>query len=500
MQKDFEKDGYFFNVEDARKEAMENNDVFEGHPTIYGKQICYYNAEERVEGLPENCIWVPLENFYNFFFTTKYRTPKKIVIYKDDFENTWESQILSDQLIDILNLAIKDREKLVDLYIEENKNLKPDFKDEKLRIFIPTSRYTTVMQYVSKAIYEVLKEYENYEVELFIEETEFESESDLLPLLVAYNRFNPHILININHFNNEFLGEDVFNFIWFQDTMPIITNKEEIKKRKRDFTYSLMSGVKDRLIEKGIDCRIQEFCINKSIFNFLPNIKKEAKIVFIGSSYKNNMNSYLNSYCGIHEEIDDYKKDLIINECLEHYKKDGIFSNIFEISISSKYDVSIEYIHNYIVPLVIRDYSLIELVKMNINYKIEIYGWGWKDYAILKPYYKDILEYGEEICKVYNTATYALVAHPNYIVQQRTLESAASNCIPIAYDSRISNYSEVFLFEDNLVLFQNLKELENILKKKPISIDLKPIVEHYSYDSFIKKIIKQVTSTLNDDL
>lgn len=499
MEKKFSEDSYFFNVEEAKKESLKNNDVFQDHPSIFGKQICYYNADEKVDGLPENCIWVSLENFYNFFSTTKYRLPTKVVISENDLDDPAERELLCTQLYTILNIAINSRNNLLETYIQENKKLKLDFKDKKLRVFISTSRYTTVMQYVSRAIYEAFEQNEHYEVKFFIEETLFEPINDMLPTLVEYHNFNPHIVININHFNNEFLNEDVFNFIWFQDSMPIVTNENSIFKRKRDFVYSLLPGIKNKLEEKGIESKLQEFCINRSIFKIIPSIKKEKKIVFIGSSYRDNMNSYLNVIGDLKEEIEDNKKDLIIGECLEHYKQNGIFENIFQHALSSKYNISIEYIHNYILPLVIRDYTLLELVKMSIDYEIEVYGLGWDKYESLKPYYKGVLEYGEEICRIYNSATYALVAHSNYIVQQRTLESAASNCIPIAYDSRLSNPSETFLFENNLLLFQNLKDLERILKKEPIKINLEPIVEYYSYDNFIKKITTQIENTLNED-
>ena len=173
--KEFGQDSYFFNVHDAIEEAKKNKFVNVGHPTIFGKQLCYYNADEKVEDLPENCIFVPLEKFYNFFHTTRYRLPKRVVVYNDDFDNPMEAKLLSDQLVEILEIAKNDRNKLVDLYLQENIDLKPNFKDEKLRIFIPTSRITIVMQYVSKAIYEVLKQNDKYDVKLFIEETEFES-------------------------------------------------------------------------------------------------------------------------------------------------------------------------------------------------------------------------------------------------------------------------------------------------------------------------------------
>ncbi len=56
MKKEFSQDTYFYNVLDAIKEAQNSNDFNLGHPTVFGKQICYYNADEKVEGLPDNCI------------------------------------------------------------------------------------------------------------------------------------------------------------------------------------------------------------------------------------------------------------------------------------------------------------------------------------------------------------------------------------------------------------------------------------------------------------
>lgn len=91
MNKQFSQDTYFYNVIDAIKESKEDNDVYLGHPTIFGKQICYYNADKKVDELPENCIFVPLENFYNYFSNTKNRLPKRLVICKDDLE---ENEIL----------------------------------------------------------------------------------------------------------------------------------------------------------------------------------------------------------------------------------------------------------------------------------------------------------------------------------------------------------------------------------------------------------------------
>ena len=120
MEKKFSQDTYFYNVIDAIKESKEDNYVYLGHPTIFGKQICYYHAEEKVDWLPENCIFVSLENFYNYFSNTKYRLPKRLVIYKDDLK---ESEILLDAIETTINIIKNERKQLEAVYLKEIKNL-----------------------------------------------------------------------------------------------------------------------------------------------------------------------------------------------------------------------------------------------------------------------------------------------------------------------------------------------------------------------------------------
>ena len=477
MQKEFHQDSYFFNVEDAKKEALKNNDVFDGHPTIFGKQICYYNADEKVDGLPESCIWVPLENFYNFFFTTKYRMPKRVVIYDDDFEDPIHSELLSEQLISILNLAINDREKLIDLYFEENKRLKPNFEDQKLRIFIPASRYTTVMQYISKAIYEVLKDNENYEVKLFISESGFESADNLLPLLVEYNNFNPHIIININSIL-PFCNEDVFNFIWFQDPMPFILSEEEYKKRKREYFFSLISSFDKYFERKKIPYERQSFAINDNIFKVNDKIKREDKIVFIGSSYANIVKPY-----NLEPEL--------IDELKEHLEIGLEFDDVYIEEILQKYKINKDILIQKVIPYIVRDFSVIWLCQSDLSkkYKIEVYGWGWETYSEILPYYKGELAYGQALVDVYSSAKYTLAPHSDYIIQQRVLESMSCGCQPILYDCRMKDrppyYEEILIYyKSKAQLLESFNECH--------SDKFKELVEKFTYKTFVEKILNIV--------
>lgn len=483
MKKEFANDSYFFNVEDAKKEALKNNDVFVGHPTIFGKQICYYNSEEKVEGLPDNCIWVPLENFYNFFYTTRYRLPTKLVIYYDDFGNPIESHILKDQLINILKLAINDRSNLVKLYIEENKKLKPNSSDEKLRIFIPASRYTTVMQYVSKAIYEVLKQNENYEVMLHIDKNEFESMTDLLSLVVEYHNFNPHIVININHIL-PFCNESVFNFVWFQDPMPFIMSEEKYIKMKREYFFSLTSFYDKCFERKEIPYERQRFAINENVFKVNDKIKREDKIVFIGSSYSNIVKPY-----NLEPEL--------INELKEHLEEGLEFDDIYVEEILEKYEIKKDILIQKVIPFIVRDFSVIWLCQSELSkqYKIEVYGWGWEIYPEVSPLYKGELSYGEALVDVYSSAKYTLAPHSDYIIQQRVLESVSCGCQPILYDCKIKDTPPYH--EDTLIYYKSKAQLLDSFNNCNKD-NFKSFIEKFTYKTFVEKILNIVESEKNE--
>ncbi len=483
MQKQFYQDSYFFNVEDAIKEAMQNNEVFQEHPTIFGRQICYYNADEKVEGLPQSCIWVSLENFYNFFLTTKYRLPTRIVFKDNDFQSPLESQLLSDRLINVLNLVKEERKKLIELYAEENKNLKPDFKDEKLRVFLPASRYTTVMQYVSKAICEAFKQNKNYEVKLFIEETEFESDDEPLSLLVEYHNFNPHIVININHIV-PFCNEDVFNFIWFQDPMPFMLNENEYKKEKREYFFSLISSFDKYFERKKIPYERQSFAINDNIFKVNDKIKREDKIVFIGSSYANIVKSY-----NLESEL--------IDELKEHLEIGLEFDDVYIEEILQKYKVNRDILIQKVIPYIVRDFSVIWLCESELlkKYKIEVYGWGWEVYPQTATFYKGELSYGQALVDVYSSAKYTLAPHSDYIIQQRVLESVSCGCQPILYDCKIKDTPPYH--EDTLIYYKSKAQLLNSFNNCNKD-NFKSFIEKFTYKTFVEKILNIVERKKNE--
>lgn len=496
-------DIYFFDAQTALKTALEQNPTRTSNPKIDGLQICYYNAEMPLENAPENCIFVPLENVYNYFITTKNRFPSNLS-YVNTSYTVEEQKELSQAFDDILKTARLTRSQFVAEYVKEIEQFKPDFSEKPLRVFIPASRETTVMQYVANNIAEAFKKLD-YDVHFFIEDNAMQGSGDALPYYHAIHEAKPHIIISINHFNNTFLHDDVFNVIWFQDPMPVLsdTSNEVIKHRKRDLVFNLSKVIEGLLDKKNVSSRLQPFCVNQNLFKINPKIEKKDKIVFIGGSYKENYGPYQTSCKNLSQEhmnlIGEEATNQIISDFSDHYKKNGVFSPELIQFFARKYNRPLNLIEKYVIPLVIRDITILELCKMDIPYEIEVYGWGWEKYEELKPYYKGPLNYGEDISNVYNSATYGIVSHPDYIIQQRTLECAASGCIPIVYDSRYFKTCEPPFYEDNLIFYQSLNELETLLQNKPTVNNMDNLINDHNYVYFVENIQKLIDESLNNE-
>lgn len=473
------EDTYFLNAEEALRVAKQQN-----RPSRYSLQICYYNGI-KIESEYKNLIHLPIENLLTGLAEGIYRFPTNLNFVGLELSESIKSDILQSFIISIKQ-AKENRNKYNAHYLKSLRNSQLDFS-ESLRFYLPANFATQVMQNISKNIANALEKL-GYAVlfDLNIGMTDPAS-------LKAIFEFNPHVTININHMNNRILNNEVFNFVWFQDSLPIVTNEEPLNLRERDYLFALIPGIQNELknVKEAHFCEIQDFCINTSIYKQYTNVKREKKIVFIGGSYLENYMPYVSSCGGTAKDtIDDKATNELIAEVTDIYVNDGVFSSEQHERLSEKYNKSIELIHNYVIPLVVRDITLLKLCKMNIDYDIEIYGWGWEKYEELKPYYKGVLEYGEEISKVYNSATYAIVSHPYYIIQQRTLESAASGCIPLVYDCRYRYDVNPPYYENGIDFFTNLNDLEKILNKTPKDKNLQPLVENHSYSAFIQKILK----------
>ncbi len=468
-------DTYFISATDALKEAKKQNKV-QLHKTLTGTQVCYY-AGEKLKKTPSNCINVPLENIFNYFRDTENRKPETIS-YKNTNYDKIQRDTLTTKIIQTINQAFLAQDKLIREYKEKIKKNKPNFKEKKWRIFIPTSTSTSVMQHVSKHIATTFESM-GYKVLFFIEKNDLQYPS-LLAQVKAHYEFNPHITINLNHFNNTYLHKEVCNIIWIQDPMTSLVDKQsEVVVRPRDIIYSLAKPLDYYLENKKVPFTRQNFAINRNIYKKYKKVKREKKIVFVGSSYLANLN--------------ENTPTALLDEILQMFKRGLDFDEDTVQRLALKYNQDFSYLNTRVITFIIRDFSIMELCKIETDYQVEIYGWGWERYPEVKPFYKGVLKYGKEIAKVFNSATYSLSPHSGSLIQQRVLESSACGCISIVYDCKVMD-SPPF-YSKNLIFYKQLSSLTKILKSSP-SRKLKRLVKKNSYEKLAKRIIREVTKII----
>ena len=471
-------DTYFLDSQTALKSALQKNEVLSPNGIVSSLQICYYDGD-KIDNAPINCINVPFDSIINYFSTTKNRLPTVI----DSTNTNFSSQDISSLKYNFQKKMAKVN-KIVNNKIkklhEEISNLKPDFQDKTLRIFAHGCKETVLIKHFVKGIIDALKKF-GYETHLHKQFSEIESCCEVFHLQALKN-FNPHITININHLNNQYISSEVLNFIWFQDRLAVERINSSHQLRQRDYVFHLIKSLSDLLMSRGIQSTYQGFCINTDVYKNRESIERKDKIVMIGSSYKAEF-----------DLIPNKRKNEIVKKLLKFYTSNEDITaesrrNYFNF-LRKKYDIKTDVELGQIVNYVKRDGFLLLISKMNLDYELEIYGLGWETHPQLKTYFKGVLPYGEEISKVYNSAKYSLVLG-GYVKQQRTLESAASGCIPLVYDSRYNLIGDEdnSCFQESLVFFKKPADIASLIKKNH-NVDLNCIVEANSYQHFAQKFV-----------
>ncbi len=480
-------DSYFLNSYLALEKALENNKLLINGVTK-STQICYYDGE-KLENTPYNCINVPIKDIVEYFSNTPNRYPTTIEASQSSIKTQEELNQFKSILLQLFNISRQKQLEKIDLLKKQIKNQKPNFNDSALRVFIGGCRETTVMQYVSKNIVDSMRE-TGFEVKFHIQSSDLEA-CNLLQHLESMVRFNPHITININHLNNEYLSDGVFNFVWFQDAMPILTNDDSINLRDRDFIFSYSDLYTELLLKKNIPenkifqqnlipVDTKEFFLDKSI-------EKKDKVIFVGSFYPMS-------------DFSQYMTKDIDSELKETINKGEVLSQEKITNIFKKYNINIENDSVYI-NLIQQGYSrnmVVSWLSDIDNKPVEIYGHRWKECnqnSILDKFKGSIEK--TDLNALYNSAKYAISVSGQVINTQRLAEIVYSGAIPLIYDSRsISNENETW--DDECLYFKTKDELKYILDNniEPKKYRSEKMLEHFTYKNFIDTISKQINKEL----
>lgn len=467
-------DTYFFDAKQAFMIALQQNRVFCGHPTIDGLQLCFYDGDP-IPDAPPNLINVRFENILDFFLHTRLRLPESIGFPSHaTLEQKEEITQLYQQVVEEVRAQRQQNTRVIAAAIMQQH---PEFNtNEPLRIFFPSSRLTTVMQYASKNLARAFEKL-GHKTWLSMEQNDMEG-IDMSHRLAEFYQFEPHVVVNINHLYNSFLNPHIYNITWWQDAMPEITQSKPITWRERDLVYSAVSQL-DTYLEACGASRItrQPFCIDTDEFTITDNKPRENKIIFIGSSYLRHLQDHER-----HKEA--------LNALSEHFEAgDAITGDVIN-QIADDNNMSRDYVFWHLFHYVIRDYSVRWLCQ-NSPIPVEVYGPDWEYDPIVKPYHKGKLRHGADVVEAYNSALYALVVHPFELNSQRLAEASACGCIPVVYDCRHS--SDQPHWDNDILYYKTRDDLVTILSQQ----QGKPaphIAEHYSYDRFAKHILETINN------
>ncbi|NOZ53772.1 MAG: hypothetical protein GXP08_11660 [Gammaproteobacteria bacterium] len=473
QQEEF-KDCYFFDRNLALKTAKQQNRVTTMHPSITGLQICYYDGD-LIENGPENFINAKFKDILSFLSNTRLRYPSR-VIYPAQASPAQQSKIT--ELFDrAMKEANSQREQLAGAYLARIRTQQAAYHvNEPLRIYLRANRLTTVMQYVAKNIAKAVESLGHLS-KLSVEHNDMEILHNMWHYKQQYE-FNPHIVININQLNNHYLHPNTVNIIWWQDPMPALKKMQPLHWRERDVVFSVTPLLDKYLTKCGAkNIQRQLFCTDTSIFKCQANIKRENKVIFVGSSYISHVT----------HKARNMKKNAEIIQELNLLMEQGIAINETTINhLANHVDMDFDHIFWNLYHIVVRN-KTVEWLCQYSKIPVEIYGDEWEFNPVVQPFYKGSLQHGEDLVKAYNAAKYALVAHPFEVNSQRLNEVTACGCIPLVFDCRHS--AEQPHWDNHLLYFKTRDDLYKILDNNAGS-PAPHIGEHFDYESLVTRIIR----------
>lgn len=465
-------DTYFVDPLQALNVAKQCNRVNCGHPTIDGLQICYYRGELPEHGF-ENLIRLELSDFEDFFVRSRLRMPENIEI-PEQLEDEVKVAVKQD-IASVSDAVKRKRLALMQQLLSKAKALQPRMIGKRPpRIFIPSSRLTTVMQYSSQGIAKAFTGL-GWEVLFYIEANDMEG-SNMVDMLEKYIDFDPHACFYVNSLNNSFMHEDVVNLVWWQDLMPQLKERQPLRWRVRDFNFSI-SPFFDRYLEQCQAASIgrMHFVIDDEVFHNGSDVVRLDKIVFVGSSYLPVVNP------------DDGQHKQALERLIAVMGGGGRFDETTVMQIAEASGLNYEFVFWKLLHYVIRDYS-VKWLCANPGLSVDVYGRYWDQDFDIAPYYRGELKHGQAVADVYRSVRYALVCHPFEINSQRLAEVAACGCIPVMYDCR--DVAEPPFWDEYCLFFKTAEDLQNILHQRlqPIKAP-EGLAAQFTYRAAVKQLI-----------
>ncbi len=472
-------DTFYLKLSEAQVAARKKR-RFQQTIAIDVPELCYVIAEPEDEGLP-NLVKVPPDHFVDFFTTTRLRFPTAVSFDPANFQEA-NAAINIAEHIEIIH---QNRRYIGSRNFMAVRDLHPIFvRSEPLRVFLQASIITTVMQYTCRDLATAFKDL-GCNVVFCIEDNEMENLGSDIIGKAMYDH-NPHVVVNVNHQNNNFLNKEVFNVIWFQDPMPVILQGKPLVWRERDLLFSITRELDDNLRKTGAkEIFRQLICIDPAIFHEKTESKRKLKAVVVGSSYIHHLDGFEN-------RRDDLNN--VLSQMSDWMNRGMPFSREYLRQVADASGFSFEEVFWNLYPFLVRERSVEWLCRNHDLMDIEVYGRCWEQNEIVRPFFKGPVVHGSGLADLYNSARYALVPQGFWIQSQRLAEVTACGCIPLLFDCR--EMAEEPHWNDESLFYKTSDDLRACLTREPVG-DPREIAREMTYLRFARRIIDLVEARAN---
>lgn len=380
----------------------------------------------------------------------------------------------------------ENKKKLDDYYTNLKKTgVLQNIKSGRTKVYIPTSRFTTALQYHARDCEIVLKEL-GFEVLLSIEQNDLMTYS-IYQRTADLSYFFPDIIFSIDHFRKELDPKEIVHVNWIQDPLPWIMNTDAPKKMtEMDIILNALFTSKELMnygysLNKIIDgpIGVNERIYYKHVVTADFHEKYKADIIAFSNAgdpdkgfaeFCNQIKPLIDQNHGAEEFFYQLYRRVYKNACngKNLYSKDQYKELIEKEMIKLKW--SIEENALYQIAEMFRQsvgYRILRSVPLEWlaekGYDLKIYGDEWVTHKKLKKFAMGRAENGEMLSKIIACSKIVIGTNQGMTTHPRVGETFLSGTMYIGPEiPKEFDYADIEVFlEKNkeVILYKDKKDL-----------------------------------------
>jgi hypothetical protein len=364
-----------------------------------------------------------------------------------------------------------------------------------IRILFYTSRFTQVVQYVTRDFMQACSKF-GITCDLLIDKSDLHRAGQMA-LLEKISDFNPNVIFRINYFRSDFsdIPENLMFITWVQD--PVVQVKSEecaMKFGSNDYILSYSGDWTQKMIEVGFpSTRImqQVVCYDEQIF--YPRIEESERMKYgsevticannnripekmlselisrenLSISDSKYQQQTIQFYNGLYSVMDQFVQNggLFVNkdQCLEIILNQAKQLNL---NLSKNLDQAAETIFLGLTYGLHRKYVIRSIYEA--EFQLKLWGKDWDKSAEFAPYAMGWVEHGPELAKVYSYSKIVIGAFSHVTAHYRIWEAIACGSlvmvrnVPREFD--LCDIRDFLTDGDGFVFYDDLKDLTHKIR------------------------------------